>query len=87
VANHASAKKRIRQTIKKTARNRHIRSTVRTFVKRVRVALEASDKGAAQKALGEAVRKIDGAVAKGVYHRKTGSRYISRLTEQVNALS
>lgn len=86
MANHASAKKRIRQTHKRTARNRHLRATVRTYVKRVRVAIEASDKQAAQEALTTAVKKIDGAVAKGVYHRKTGSRYISRLTEQVAAL-
>ncbi|HEY8429441.1 MAG TPA: 30S ribosomal protein S20 [Sandaracinaceae bacterium] len=86
MANHASAKKRIRQTIKRTARNRHIRSTVRTFIKRVRAAIQAGDKAAAQEALVAAVKKIDGAVSKGVYHRKTGSRYISRLSSQVAAL-
>lgn len=86
MANHASAKKRIRQTIKRTERNRHIRSTVRTYVKRVRAAIAAKDKPAAEEALKTAVRRIDGAVSKGVYHRKTGSRYVSRLTEQVAAL-
>jgi small subunit ribosomal protein S20 len=86
VANHASAKKRIRQTIKRTVRNRHIRSTVRTFVKRVHAAVAASNKPAAEEALKAAVQGIDRAVAKGVYHRKTGSRYISRLSEQVSGL-
>ncbi|MFW2389695.1 MAG: 30S ribosomal protein S20 [Polyangiales bacterium] len=86
MANHASAKKRVRQTIKRTARNRHIRTTVRTCVKRVRAAIEAGDAGAAKKALVEAASQIDGAVSKGLYHRKTGSRYISRLTHQVNSL-
>jgi len=86
VANHASAKKRARQTIKRTARNRNIRTNVRTCVKRVRTAVESGDAGAAKKALIEAVSRIDGAVSKGIYHRKTGSRYISRLTHQVNAL-
>jgi len=86
VANHASAKKRVRQTIKRTARNRNIRTNVRTCVKRVRTAVESGDAGAAKKALIEAVSRIDGAVSKGIYHRKTGSRYISRLTHQVNAL-
>ena len=86
MANHASAKKRARQTVKRTARNRHVRTGVRTSVKRVRAALEAGDAAAAKKALVEAVSRIDGAVAKGVYHRKTGSRYISRLTHQVNTL-
>lgn len=86
MANHASAKKRARQTIKRTARNRNIRTNVRTCVKRVRSAVESGDAGAAKKALIEAVSRIDGAVSKGIYHRKTGSRYISRLTHQVNAL-
>lgn len=86
MANHASAKKRIRQTIKKTARNRHVRATVRTYVKRVRAAIAAEDKATASSALGVAIQKIDAAVQKGVYHRKTGSRYISRLTVQVGAL-
>jgi small subunit ribosomal protein S20 len=86
VANHASAKKRARQTIKRTARNRHIRTTVRSQVKRVRSAIETGDQAAAKKALAAAISEIDGAVSKGIYHRKTGSRYISRLTHQVNAL-
>jgi small subunit ribosomal protein S20 len=55
-------------------------------VKRVRAAIEAGDADTAKKALIEAVSRIDGAVSKGIFHRKTGSRYISRLTYQVNAL-
>ncbi len=86
MANHASAKKRARQTIKRTARNRHIRTNVRTLVKRVRTAIETGDAATAKKALSEAVSRIDGAVSKGIYHRRTGSRYIARLTQQVNAL-
>ncbi|MGB8330719.1 MAG: 30S ribosomal protein S20 [Polyangiales bacterium] len=86
MANHASAKKRARQTVKRTSRNRNLRTHVRTCVKRVRVAIQAGDSGAAKKALGEAIRRIDGAVSKGVYQRRTGSRYISRLTQQVNTL-
>ena len=86
MANHASAKKRARPTVKRTARNRHIRTNVRTCVKRVRAAIEAGDADAAKKALIEAASRIDGAVSKGIYHRKTGSRYISRLTHQVNSL-
>lgn len=86
MANHASAKKRIRQTYKRTARNRHIRSTVRGSVKTVRDAIAASDASAAKPALARAIRLIDMAVTKGVYHRKTGSRYIGRLSSQVAAL-
>ncbi len=86
MANHASAKKRARQTVKRTARNRRIRTAVRTSVKRVRAAIEAGNADAAKVALVDAVSRIDGAVAKGIYHRKTGSRYISRLTHQVNRI-
>ena len=86
MANHASAKKRIRQTAKRTVRHKHVRTTVRTFVKRVRTAIEASDKEAALAALPKAVSLIDRAVAKGIYHRRTGARYISRLTSRVAAL-
>jgi small subunit ribosomal protein S20 len=86
VANHASAKKRIRQTLKRTERNKHIRSTVRGLVKQVRVAIADGDKSTAEQALKMATRRIDMAVSKGVYHRKTGSRYISRLTSQVNEI-
>lgn len=86
MANHASAKKRARQTVKRTARNRHVRTGVRTSIKRVRAALESGNAAEAKKALVDAISRIDGAVAKGIYHRKTGSRYISRLTYQVNAL-
>ncbi|NOY94588.1 MAG: 30S ribosomal protein S20 [Deltaproteobacteria bacterium] len=87
MANHASAKKRIRQTVKRTARNKIIRTNVRTLVKRVRVAIDAGDAAAAKAALPAAIRRIDMAVTKGIYHRKTGSRYISRLSLRVAALS
>lgn len=87
MANHESSKKRIRQTLKRTERNRHVRSTVRGSVKKVREAITAGDKTNAQAALATAVRRIDMAVSKGVYHRKTGSRYISRLSAQVAALA
>ena len=86
MANHRSAKKRIRQTLKRTERNKHIRSTVRSHVKNTRQAIEAGDKAAASAALADAVRRIDMAVSKGIYHRKTGSRYISRLSAQVASL-
>jgi small subunit ribosomal protein S20 len=80
VASHVSAKKRIRQTERRTARNRHVRSTVRTFIKRARQAIEAGDPKAAATAVREAESEIRKAVSKGVFHHKTGSRYVSRLT-------
>ncbi|MBK6575079.1 MAG: 30S ribosomal protein S20 [Sandaracinaceae bacterium] len=86
MANHDSSKKRIKQTIVRTERNKHVRSTVRSFVKTARLAIESGDKAAASTALADAIRRIDMAVSKGVYHRKTGSRYISRLSAQVAGL-
>ncbi len=62
------------------------RGTTRTTIKRVRAAIVAGDKAVAGTALSAAVKQIDRAVAKGIYHRRAGSRYISRLTSQVNGL-
>lgn len=86
MANVESAKKRIRQTEKKTLRNKHVRSTVRSSVKKVREAIKASDKKAAATLLVAATTEIDKAVSKGVYPRTTGSRYVSRLATQIAAL-
>lgn len=86
MANHESSKKRVRQTIKRNERNRHIRATVRGTVKAVRDAIEAGDAAKAKEALAVAVRRLDMAVSKGIYHRNTGSRYISRLSAQVASL-
>lgn len=79
MASHASAKKRIRQTVKRTARNRHVRSTVRNTIKRARLAIASGDTKAAEEALRGAESSIRKAVSKGVFHHKTGSRYVSRL--------
>jgi small subunit ribosomal protein S20 len=86
VADHASAKKRNRQTIKLTERNRAVRTAVRSSMKRARAAIESGNKAEATMVLAEATRKVDMAVSKGVFHRKTGSRYISRLSAQVAGL-
>ena len=86
MANHPSAEKRNRQRIKRTDRNRAITSTVRTLVKRVRTALHAKDKAAAQTALAAATVALDKAATKGAVHRKAASRTISRLSAQVNRL-
>lgn len=86
MANHASAKKRIRQTKKRTARNRAQRTQVRTAVKAVRAAIEDGNKSAAEEALTVAIKRIDRGVSKGLFHQKAGSRYVSRLTRQVASL-
>lgn len=87
MANHPSAEKRNRQRITRTARNRAVSSSVRTFVKRVRVAIEAKNAGDATAALKVAIVEIDQASSKGVVHPKAASRTISRLSAQVHALS
>ncbi|MBX3210386.1 MAG: 30S ribosomal protein S20 [Labilithrix sp.] len=87
MANHPSAEKRNRQRIVKTARNRAINSSVRTLVKRVRTALHAKDKGAADVALKAATKALDKAATKGAVHVKAASRTIARLSAQVHALA
>jgi len=86
VANHVSAQKRARQTIKIPARNKAARTATRTLMKRVRAAVSEGDKARAQAVLAQAVRQIDKAVGKGLWHKNAGARYISRLTQQVTAL-
>jgi small subunit ribosomal protein S20 len=86
VANHVSARKRARQTVKIAERNRHQRTTTRTQMKRVRAAVAAGDKGKAAVALQLCIKRVDQAVAKGLWHRKAGSRYIARLSAQVHAM-
>ncbi len=87
MANHKSAEKRNRQNAVRSARNTHIRSTMRTFVKQVREAVAGGDADAAKTALERAVPFIDKAATKGVIHKATASRKISRLTRLVNNLS
>lgn len=86
MANHAQAAKRARQTIKRAARNRHIRTTMRSYVKRLNACLEGGDAAAAKDALRLAVKHLDRAVVRGILHRRTASRTISRLTVAVNKL-
>jgi len=86
VANHKSALKRNKQNAVRYARNTHIRSTMRTLVKQVREAVAAGDQQAAQAALQKAIPYIDKTAAKGVIHKATASRKISRLTKLANSV-
>ena len=86
MAHHKSAIKRIKQNAKKNARNRHASSTLKTYIKRVREAVEAKDKEAAVAALKVAIPVIDSTATKGVIHSSTASRNVSRLTKLVNTL-
>lgn len=87
MANHKSAEKRNRQNKLRNARNTHIRSTMRTFVKRVRTAVAEGDMETARQMLEKAVPCIDKAAAKGVIHKATASRKISRLAKLVNTVA
>jgi len=86
VANIKSAKKRILVIKTKTERNKAIKSEVKTYVKKVYSAIEAGDKAAASEALIAATSKLDKACSKGVYHKNTVSRKISRLNAAVNKM-
>ncbi len=83
MANVQSAEKRNRQRIKRRARNQFHLSTMRTYVKRVRAAIEAKD-GKLADVLKSAIRVIDKAAQRGVIDRKTAARKISRLTKSAN---
>ena len=80
MANVQSAEKRNRQRIKRRDRNQFHLSTMRTYVKKVRAALEAKDTGKAGELLKTTVSIIDKAASKGVIAKEAASRKISRLT-------
>ena len=86
MANIRSAKKRIRQTARKTVVNRNRIGRVRTFVKKVETAIATGDKDAANATLKAAQPEIMRGVTKGVVHRKTASRKVSRLNARIKAL-
>ncbi|MCI8829403.1 MAG: 30S ribosomal protein S20 [Lachnospiraceae bacterium] len=87
MANIKSAKKRILVNQTKAARNKAIRSKVKTMIKRVNTAIAAGDKAAAQAALLVATSEIDKATSKGVYHKNTSSRKVSRLSKAVSSMA
>jgi len=84
VANHKSAEKRNRQNKIRNARNTHIRSTMRSLVKKLRIAIADGDAETAKATLGKAIPYIDKAATKGVIHKATASRKISRLAKLVS---
>jgi small subunit ribosomal protein S20 len=83
---HKSAEKRLRQTEKRTIVNGARLSRVRTYVKKVEVAIETGDKTAARSAFQEAQPELHRATTKGVMHRNTVARKLSRLAARINAL-
>ena len=87
MAHHASALKAQRQTIKRKARNRANVSKLKSAVKKLRAALAKGDAEAVKTLLPVTVSEIDRASKKGVVHDNAASRYKSRLTRRVNALT
>jgi len=86
MANIKSAKKRIRQEQKRTDTNRARMSRVRSYVRKVEDAIGGGDKKAAEAALHAAMPELQRGVTKGVLHKNTASRKISRLSKRVKAL-
>ena len=87
MANINSAKKRILVTETKTARNKSIKSAVKTSIKKVEAAVANKNKEEAQAALTAAISTITKAANKGVYHKNNAARKVSRLTKLVNELA
>ena len=86
MANHKSAKTRIKRNTKRSMINGARKSRVRTFVKKVEAAIVAKDKALAQTAFITAESELMKAVNKGVTHRNTVSRTVSRLSAKIKAL-
>ncbi|MEZ5839771.1 MAG: 30S ribosomal protein S20 [Hyphomicrobiales bacterium] len=86
MANTPSAKKAVRKIARRTAVNRNRRSRMRTYVRKVEEAIESGDKEAAVAALRAAEPELMRAAGKGVMHKNTASRKVSRLASRVKAL-
>ena len=87
MANHKSSVKRIRQTIKKTERNRFYKTRLKNIVKDVRTAIDAGNKEDAAAALKVANQQIHKFVSKGILKKETAARKVSRLHTAVNAIA
>ena len=86
MANHKSAKKRIRRNANRAEINKSRISRIRTFLKRVETAIASGDKESAQTALKEAQPELMRGVSKGVLHKNTASRKMSRLSAKVKTV-
>lgn len=87
MAHHQSAKKRIRRNARRADVNRARVSRIRTFVKKVELAIASGDQDTARAALQAAQPELQRGVTKGVLHRNTAARKISRLSARVKALA
>lgn len=87
MANTKSAKKMVRKIAKRTDRNRARVSRVRTFIRRVEEAVSTGDKSVAEQALRDVQPELVRAAQKGVMHKRTAARKVSRLAKRVGGLS
>ncbi len=87
MANHKSAEKRARQTIKRTERNRFYRTRLKNITRAVREAATAGDKTAASEALKVANKSFHSFVSKGFLKKQTAARKVSRLAKLVNSIA
>ena len=85
--NHKSAEKRVRQSEKRRTINRSHKTKVRTYIKKLRAALDSGKSDDVQNVLPEAISVIDKSVQKGVLHKNAAARYKSRLTVRANQVA
>ena len=86
MANHKSSKKRIRRNERRATINQNRVSRIRTFIKRIESAITDGDSKAAEEALKNAQPEVQRGVAKGVLHKNTAARKLSRLSTRIKAL-
>lgn len=87
MANTSSAKKMVRKIERRTAVNKARRSRVRTYLRQVEEAIASGDQKAAQEALKSAQPELHRAVTKGIFHKNTVSRKLSRLSSRIKAIA
>lgn len=87
MANTSSAKKMVRKITRRTAVNKARRSRVRTYLRKVEEAIVSGDKSAAEAALKVAQPELHRAVSKGIFHKNTVARKLSRLSSRIKAIA
>ena len=86
MANIKSAKKRIKIAKTRQARNKQVKSMTKMYLKKIEAAVASKDKATATTTLNDAIKQIDMACSKGVYHKNNAARKVSRLQKMVNAI-
>ena len=86
MANIKSAKKRIKIAKTRQARNKQVKSMTKMYLKKIEAAVSSKDKTTATTVLNDAIKQIDMACSKGVYHKNNAARKVSRLQKMVNAI-